>query len=223
MLALVVLALGASIVFSQQAAKKANEGVVMESHIKGNPEASVTLVEYSDFQCPACAQFQPLVKELVEEHGDQLRFEYRHFPLVTIHPYAVPAAQAAEAAAQQGKFFEMHDLLFENQSTWSQGGNPDAYFIQYAEELGLDISTFRRHLSASVITDSVRGDFRKAQELGLRGTPSFYLNDQQMNYETFDDFISQIEAALGVSATTTDNGSESETTTAEEVGVEFGI
>ena len=110
---LVVLLLGGSIIYSQKASEEANVGVVIEPHIKGNPDASVTLVEYSDFQCPACGQFYPYVKEVVEEHGDKLRFEYKHFPLITIHKNAVPAARAAEAASQQGKFFEMHDKLFE--------------------------------------------------------------------------------------------------------------
>ena len=112
----VIVLIGASVLYSKQTAERANEGVVIESHVKGNPDAAVTLIEYSDFECPACAQFSPYIKELMNEYGDELRFEYRHFPLINIHAQAIPAARAAEAAAQQGKFWEMHDKLFENQS-----------------------------------------------------------------------------------------------------------
>ncbi len=193
-----VVAIGASIVYANYVGKQANEGVVLTEHVKGNPAGTVTLVEYSDFQCPACAQFYPIVKELVETHGDTLRFEYKHFPLISIHPYAVPAAKAAEAAAQQGKFFEMHDKLFENQTVWANSSNPSGFFVTYATEIGLDVDLFKQHLKASLIEDAVSDSFTKAQELGLRSTPSFFLNGQPMQFETFEDFRTQIENALGV-------------------------
>lgn len=195
--ALVALILiGASVVYSQQAAKKANEGVAVEAHIKGNPDAAVTLVEYSDFQCPACAQFYPFLKELMEEYGDSIRFEYRHFPLVNIHPQAVPAARAAEAAGQQGKFWQMHDKIFENQAVWSRSSNPSAYFNQYAEELGLDMALFKLHLNSSVIQDAIESSFNDARSRGFTGTPSFLLNGEEMSYTTFAEFTEQVEAAI---------------------------
>lgn len=194
--AAVVVLVAGSVVYSQQSAKKANEGVEVETHVKGNPEAAVTLVEYSDFQCPACAQFYPVIKQLIEEKGDSIRFEYRHFPLVNIHPQAVPAARSAEAAGQQGQFWQMHDKLFENQNTWSKSTNPRAYFEQYAEELGLDLDTFKRHLNSSVITDAVMDGFDDARARGFTGTPTFLLNDQVMNYSTFEEFQAQIDAAI---------------------------
>ncbi|MEZ4200792.1 MAG: thioredoxin domain-containing protein [Candidatus Paceibacterota bacterium] len=213
-----VLLLVGSYVIAQDAAKKANEGITIDRHVKGNTDAAVLLTEYSDFQCPACGQFYPVVKEIMETYGDNLQLEYKHFPLITIHPYAVPAARAAEAAAQQGKFWEMHDLLFENQSAWSQGSNPDAFFIQYAGELGLDVATFKRHLGASVITDAVNNSFKDAQALGLTGTPTFFLNGERMEFDTFEDFMNQIEVAI--------NGSETATTSISvesEADVTFGI
>ncbi len=194
--AVVVVLIGASVVYSQQVAKTANEGVEIETHVKGNPDAAVTLVEYSDFQCPACAQFYPYIKDIMNEYGDSLRFEYRHFPLINIHPQAVPAARAAEAAGQQGKFFEMHDKLFENQSVWSRSSNPAGFFNQYAEELGLDLATFKRHLNSSVITDAINDSFEDARDRGFTGTPTFILNDQVMSFTTFDEFRAQIEAAI---------------------------
>lgn len=191
-----VLLLGASIAYSQYAANKANEGVEIETHVKGNPEAETVLVEYSDFQCPACGQFYPYVKEILETHGDSIRFEYRHFPLINIHPYAVPAARAAEAAGQQGKFFEMHDMLFENQSTWANSSNPNAYFTQYAEELGLDVNLFERHLNSSVIAGAIEDSFDDARSRGFSSTPTFLLNGEVMQYTTFDEWREQIEAAI---------------------------
>lgn len=195
----VVLVVG-SMVYANRAAEKANEGVTLEARVKGNPEAKVVLVEYSDFQCPACAQFYPYVKEIMEENGDDIRFEYRHFPLINIHPQATPAAKAAEAAGVQGKFWEMHDKLFENQNTWSKSSNPNGYFTQYAEELGLDVALFKQHQDASMIAEAVENSFNDARSQGFSGTPTFLLNGQEMKFETFDEFRSQIEAAITAAA-----------------------
>jgi protein-disulfide isomerase len=117
---IIVVLFAGAFYLASTASESNNEGIKDVTHIKGNPDADVELVEYSDFQCPACSAMYPVVKELMVEHGDKIRFEYRHFPIERIHPYAVQAAVAAEAAGQQGKFYEFHDLLFENQQTWCQ-------------------------------------------------------------------------------------------------------
>jgi len=176
-----VLLFGGAIWFSGVSAEKNNEGVELLQHIKGNPEATVTLVEYSDFQCPACAAFQPIVEEVMDEYGDSLSFEYKHFPL-PIHPYAQQAAVAAEAAGQQGKFFEYHDALFDNQKTWVNAASPSSLFIQYAEQLGLDVPLFRKHIKSSVLRDKVRAGFAEGRELDITGTPSFFLNGEKGVY-----------------------------------------
>ena len=207
-----------SIVYAQYAGQQANEGVVIEPHIKGNPDAAVTLVEYSDFQCPACAQAAPIVDEIMNEYGEDIRFEYRHFPLINIHPNAVPAARATIAAAQQGAFWPMHDILFANQQQWSSAASPNALFIQYADELGLDTALFRRHLGASRIARAVTDDFNAARNQGFTGTPTFVLNGERMQFETFEDFRQQIAAATGRTVE-----SPTATTTDESVEVEFGI
>ena len=194
--AVAVLLLGGSFLLSKTANQNADEGVVISDKIKGNSEAQVVLVEYSDFQCPACAQFYPIVKEIVEEYSDDIRFEYKHFPLISIHALAVPAARAAEAAGQQGKFFEMHDKLFDNQRAWSNAANPNPYFISYAEEIGLDVETFKRHMRSALIDQRIEEQFGEARELGLSGTPSFYLNGQRMQFETLGDFRDQIVAEI---------------------------
>jgi protein-disulfide isomerase len=194
-----VLLFGGAIFYSNSQNEKSNEGIVVTEQVKGNPEATVTLVEYSDFQCPACAAFQPVLKELMAAYGDKLRFEYQHYPL-PIHNFSQQAAVAAEAAGQQGKFFEMHDKLFENQKEWSGSATPQAFFIKYAQDLGLDVELFKTHLKSSVLRDAVRDDLNKAKELSLTGTPTFFLNGQKMEIETFEDFISQVAFAVDPTA-----------------------
>lgn len=197
-----ILAVGASLVYANRVSEQANDGVTIAPHVKGNPAATVTLTEYSDFQCPACAAFYPYVNALVEQYGDQLKFEYKHFPLISIHPLAVPAAKAAEAAAQQGKFFEMHDKLFENQTTWAASSNPVRFFEGYASEIGLDVELFKQHYKSSLIEDAIEADFEKARELGLTSTPSFFLNGEKMEFTSFEEFTTQIVNALGGPAVT---------------------
>ena len=214
---IVVVLMGGSILYAQQAGKNANEGVVLSENIKGNQDSSVVLTEYADFQCPACAQFYPIVKTIQEQYGDQLAIEFKHFPLVSIHPHALPAAKAAEAAGVQGKFFQMHDKLFENQNSWSKSGTPQVFFNQYAEELGLDVALFKKHMRASMIEDKIREDMEGALSKGFTGTPSFLLNGEVLEFETYEEFISKIEAALGV----TQAASSTEETSSSEVN--FGI
>jgi protein-disulfide isomerase len=201
-----------SVWYSNVASERNNEGVVTGTqHLKGNPEAAVTLVEYSDFQCPACAAFQPVINDLMTTYGDRVRFEYKHFPLSAIHPYAEQAARAAEAAGQQGKFFEYHDALFENQATWSRSPNPSAFFLTYAEELGLDMDTFARQMRSTALRDEVRKDAAEARQLGISGTPTFFLNGNLMQFSTFEEFVAQVAAvadpAAAANTATTTEGS----------------
>lgn len=197
---LAVVLIGGSIWYSGAAAEKNNEGVAFTPHTKGNSEATVTLVEYSDFQCPACAAFQQILSEVLAEYGDSLRFEYKHFPL-PIHKFAEPAARAAEAAGQQDAFFPFHDLLFENQQTWTRSANPTAQFLEYAEQLGLDITLFKKHMNASLVREKVQTEAKEARALGLTGTPTFFLNDERMVFSTYDEFRNQIIAAVNPEVT----------------------
>ncbi len=196
---IVVLLIGGSVWYSSTVSESYNEGVSISPKITGNENATVKLVEYSDFQCPACGQFWPVVEEVLAEYGDKISFEYKHFPLVQIHPFAQPAAYAAEAAGQQGKFYEYAHLLFTNQATWSKSPTPAAFFTQYAEELELDMDQFMKHQRSPLIKDHVRSQFNEARSMGLTGTPSFYLNGQKMNLSTIDDFKAQIAAAVNPS------------------------
>lgn len=212
-----IVLIGGAWWYSTSVSASYNEGVEVVSHFKGNPEAGVKLVKYSDFQCPACAQFAPVVQDILDDYGDMLSFEYRHFPLMQIHPHAEAAARAAEAAGQQGKFFEFHDVLFERQAEWSSAGVPGAFFVRYAEELDLDTKLFTRHQRAPLLQSNVRSQFTEARGLGLTGTPTFFLNDERMEIRTYQDFREQIESALGI---------EVVTPTFDAVGepvVEFGV
>lgn len=220
-----VILIGASIWYSSYIGEQANEGVSFEPHVLGNADSEVVLVEYSDLQCPACRQFVPVVKDVLEQYGEQIRFEYKHFPLTSIHPYAVPAARAAEAAGQQGEFFAMHDLLFENQTTWSNSSNPNAFFTQYAEELELDMNLFNQHMKASLITDKINDEFSEARAQGFTGTPTFTLNGERMVFTTFEEFIGQIEAAIGVEPATAEEtmGDHNDTDSSTTGDVEFSL
>lgn len=148
-------------------------------HLAGNPEASVVLVEFSDFQCPACGDASFLAKDLLKEYGDKLRFEYRHFPLVGIHPYAYRAAVAAECAADQDKFWEYHDLLFLNQDKLKKND-----LQSYAFRInGLDNEIWLDCLNSGTKEVRVNEDLQEAENMGFDSTPTFVLNGQKVeNY-----------------------------------------
>lgn len=154
-------------------------------NIKGNAESDLLLIEYSDFQCPACKAAAPAIDELVQQYGDQFAVEYRHFPLRSIHPNAQLAAQAAEAAGIQGKFWEMHDLLFENQTEWGQSFNPERFFRTYAEQLDLNVDRFRFDLESDEVKDVVNAQFDEAGDLGIPGTPGFVYNGEIVDINSF--------------------------------------
>jgi protein-disulfide isomerase len=141
-------------------------------HVRGPATAPVTLVEYGDYECPYCRAAVPIVQELHRLMGDQLRYVFRHFPLAKLHPHAQHAAEAAEAAAAQGRFFEMHAVLFEHQEALD-----DDQLVQYAADLDLDGARVRGELVAHSHAGRVREDFESGLRSGARGTPTFYLDD----------------------------------------------
>lgn len=166
------------VVYYFAAAKKAEYAEMKdEPHLLGNPSSSVVLVEYSDFQCPACGLATSLVKEVVEKYQDKIKFEYRHFPLTTIHKYAFRAAEAAECAADQSKFWEYHDKLFLNQDNLTKSD-----LLLYAKEInGLDGELFGDCLESGVKKKRVNEDLEEANRLGLNSTPTFFLNGQKVD------------------------------------------
>src|SRR3989338_7412089 len=160
------------------------------SQIKGNTEASDYLVEFSDFQCPACGSFHPTVKAMVEENKDKLIFVYRHFPLDQ-HAQALPAALAAEAAGEQGKFWEMHDYIFENQAALSE-----EMLLSAAEKLGLDKVKYEEAYKNKKYQEKVSKDLADGQRLGVNATPTFFLNGKKLNSVNVDDLKRSVEEEL---------------------------
>jgi protein-disulfide isomerase len=140
-------------------------------HILGPTDAPATLVEYGDYECPYCGLAHPIVTEVLRRFGRRLRFAFRHFPLAEIHPHAARAAEAAEAAGAQGKFWEMHDLLYTNQPALA---DPD--LVRYAGLLGLDMTRFVRELADHIWEPRVREDFMSGIRSGVNGTPTFFIN-----------------------------------------------
>jgi protein-disulfide isomerase len=140
-------------------------------HVLGPETARVTLLEYGDYECPYCGAAHPEVKYVIQEMGDDLRFAFRHFPLSQVHPHAYQAAEAAEAAGAQGRFWEMHDLLFENQDRLSLRD-----LLTLATALGLDLERFVGDLRAHAHADRLREDFLSGIRSGVNGTPTFFVN-----------------------------------------------
>jgi protein-disulfide isomerase len=156
---------------SPSAAAKLKPPVGANDHVQGSAKAPVTLVEYGDYECPYCGEAYSVVKALQERLGDQMRFVFRNFPLAQAHPHAEHAAEAAEAAAAQGKFWEMHDMLYENQDALE-----DEDLVRYARALHLDVPRFVKEMEAGIYTERVREDFRSGVRSGVNGTPSFFIN-----------------------------------------------
>lgn len=140
-------------------------------HAQGPATAPITLLEYGDYECPYCGAAYRIVKMIQQQLGDQLRFVFRNFPLATIHPHAEQAAEAAEAAGAQGKFWEMHDTLYEHQQALD-----DAHLVQYARSLHLDQPRFERDLLTHAFAERVREDFLSGIRSGVNGTPTFFIN-----------------------------------------------
>ncbi|ELY98770.1 DsbA family protein [Natrialba aegyptia] len=150
--------------------------VTEDDHQQGPDDAPVTLVEYGDYQCSYCGQAYPLIKDVQEQFGDDLRFVFRNFPLTSIHEYAQHAAEAAEAAGGQGEeeFWSMHDLLYENQDALD-----DESLITYAEQLGLDPERFRSDFASHAFEDRIHEQFVGGARSGVNGTPTFYINGER--------------------------------------------
>ena len=157
---------------------KADEAVLLANtkNSIGDPNASVKIVEFADLQCPACRSAAPIVKNVLEKRKDQVYFVWRHYPLST-HKNARLAARAAEAAAIQGKFFEMTDILFTKQPEWSEKSDSKDLFVSYAQEIGLDVEKFKADLDASY--DIIDQDFADGNKVGVSSTPTFFINGEK--------------------------------------------
>ena len=169
-----------------------------DDHAAGPADAPVTLVEYGDYECPSCGMAHPIVTSIRRKMGDRLRFVFRPFPLTQSHPHAAQAAQAAEAAAGQGRFWEMHDALFEHQDRLE-----DADLERYARSIGIDADRLARELEEGAYADRVRNSFRSGVRSGVNGTPTFFINGERHDGPWADEgyFLRALRKAADAAAT----------------------
>ncbi len=184
----------------------AEAGVLATDYVKGNKNASVVLVKYSDFECPGCQTFDVFLRDLVARKGQSFAFVYRHFPLSQIHRNADIAARAAEAAGRQGKFWEMHDKIFDTQRTWAANAQAATIFAGYAKELGLDEAKFAQDISDKTLRAKINDDYQMGTKAGVVGTPTFFINGKQVvGLKNLNDLEAALDAAIAAApkATTT--------------------
>lgn len=168
------------------------------NHVTGNPNSKVVLVEYGDFQCPSCGQYFPIIEQVRQKFGDKIKFQFINFPLVQIHQNAMAAARAAEAASNQGKFWEMYELLYQNQQSWASVQNVNPIFEQYAAQIGLDVNKFKTDMASEAVASTINADIARAQAIGASGTPTFVLNGKKVDNppRTLDGFIQLVQQAI---------------------------
>jgi protein-disulfide isomerase len=161
-----------------------NSSAKPSNQTMGGGKSGVVLLEYGDYQCPACGAFYPVVKNVVAKYQNDITFQFRNFPLTQIHPNTFAGARAAEAAALQGKFWEMHDILYENQTTWSQAPSPVSYFDNYAQQLGLDTAKFKSDYNSSAVNNTINADIAAGKSIGADSTPTFLLDGKKITNPT---------------------------------------
>jgi protein-disulfide isomerase len=205
-----------------------NSNGKLSQHIEGLGQAHITLVEYGDYQCPYCGEYFPVVKQIAAEYNNQMTFQFRNFPLTSLHPNAFAGARAAEAAALQGKFWQMHDLLYEQNgeyyqsnetlSNWIGASNPQPFFDQYATQLGLNLTKFNQDYASNEVNGTINADLAEGNKLGVDATPTFFLNGKQISVGIdVAQFQSVINAAIAkqagkaTSTSTTSAGTTSQT------------
>jgi protein-disulfide isomerase len=169
--------------FNKKDAGAPSTAVSASNHLKGS--GSVVLVEYGDFECPGCARFEPIIRQVIEKYGDKITFQFRNFPLTQIHQNAMAAHRASEAADKQGKYWEMHDVLFDNRTSWiAEAGvstsQAVSIFEGYAQQLGLDVEKFKQDVSSSAVNDVIQADIKAGQDLRVTSTPTFFLDGTKL-------------------------------------------
>lgn len=179
------------------------------NHVEGQNKKGVTLVEYGDYECPVCEGYYPIVKQVAAKFSKDIHFQFRNLPLISIHPNAFAGARAAEAAALQNKFWEMHDTLYDqnNWQAWSTAPSPTSFFNAYAQQLGLNLDQFKQDYASSKVNDSINADLAAFKATGQQqATPSFFVNgafvdngqltDPTTHIPSVDKFSAVINAAI---------------------------
>lgn len=176
----------------------ASTDTAIGDHVYGDKNSKVVLIEYGDFQCPGCGGAFPQLKTIKEVYKGEIAFVFRDFPLTSLHPNALAAAAAAESAGLQGKFWEMHNKLYENQDTWSgvAANKRDDIFAGYAEELGLNVEQYRNDLSSKKVTEKIARDQALGRKVKVDSTPSIYIGSEKLSDEENTDLIQASGAQL---------------------------
>lgn len=170
--------------------------VSADDNLAGNKDSKTILIEYSDFQCPACKAYHPLVKQLIKEQGDKFLFVYRHFPLPQ-HAQAKPAAYAAEAAGLQGKFWDMHEKLFDGQTNWAEKRNAEDIFTEYAKALNMDMAKYAEDISSAAVKDKVNNQYKSGVANFVNSTPTFFLNGKKIQPKSYEELVKLVTEANG--------------------------
>jgi protein-disulfide isomerase len=213
---IIVLAVGAAAYFSNGTATNPNfvattvPPITSADHITGDASSKVSVIEYGDFECPACGQWEPLVEQLEQTYGNRVEFVFRNFPLFQIHPFAKIGAQAAEAAALQGKYWQMHDLLYKDQAQWTANTSlapadvVTQFFNGYAQSLGLNVTQFDTDINSAAVIARVQRDITSGNAAQIDHTPTFFVNLQQIqNPTSLQQFEQILDAALASSSAAT--------------------
>lgn len=153
-------------------------------HLLGPADAPVRIEEFGDFQCPSCGTLHPVLKKLESEYSTRMALTFREFPLAPLHPNAVEAARVAEAAGLQGRFWQMHDLLYDYQSAWSDSKDVRSVFAQYAADMGLDAERLKRDMDSQIVKERLGADQKRGASLGVTGTPTLFLNGRELGPES---------------------------------------
>jgi protein-disulfide isomerase len=156
-------------------------------HVFGKKDSKVVFIEYGDFQCPGCGKAHPTIKDVTEKYKDQVTFVFRNFPLTSIHPNAKAAAAAAEAAGLQGKYWEMHNKIYESQSAWESLGASERtdFFAGYAKDLGLNVTTFKNDMAGQKVSQKINFDIAVGKKIGVDATPTLFLNGKAVDQDTW--------------------------------------
>jgi protein-disulfide isomerase len=181
-----VVIFGGLLIFNKKDSKSpdgsnsGNSGQVT-NHVKGDGKKGVTIVEYGDFECPACTAYYPLVEHTFQKYKSDITFQFRNFPLRQIHQHAMVAHRAAAAADRQGKFWEMYDLLYQNHDTWSTQSDPTATFRSYAQSLGLDLTKYDTDFKSEAVNAEINADIAEGTKLGVNSTPTFFVDGKRID------------------------------------------
>lgn len=166
----------------------------LTQHVQGKGTSGVTLLEYGDYQCPFCFQYEPTVNTVKAKYGDQIKFQFRNYPIQSQHQNAFAAARAAEAADLQDKFWEMHGALYEPAKfqIWTKASAPSKHFEDYAKELGLNVTQFKTDFASSEVNDRINADLEEGNRLGVTGTPAFFVNGKKTEIANSEEAFAKV-------------------------------